>query len=160
MNFVQNWPTPLASDSIKRQFSQKALASRKRFVEENRLGGASGIQEMAAVEFSNWHTPTTADAFAQENGLSVKALAKAPIVDCNAKLAAREFSNWMTPRAADALMPRFKDESVAKWTKRRREVHGIGGYSDNTGVAVGEFGLRPNSLLSLWLMGFPRSWLD
>ncbi len=159
-----SWPTPLASDAVKARFSVQA---NRRNMERKRKknGGYSGIFQLVADE-SDWPMLTGSDARRAEMGTGRMGKHNRKLREQNLPPSgtirgmAAEESNWQTPTAADAFVAKFSDESILKWTKRRNEVHKLNGYSDNSGVAVGEFGERPNSALSLWLMGFPPNWLD
>lgn len=83
-------------------------------------------------------------------------------------------ANWPTPVASDALHSEFKPQHHREhWVKagnsslhqkcaveRLRKIGADGANSGSTGAKAARSGLRPTPLLSLWLMGFPRDWLD
>jgi hypothetical protein len=76
-----------------------------------------------------------------------------------------KIQNWPTPLASDSHHAHFTTEQIATDVKRKRKPGAKfrlpdGAYSHVTEAAAVEFGLRPKPLLSLWLMGFPRDWLD
>ena len=138
------WPAPAASDAWQAEMGPRRMRKHNGKLRERNLPPCGTIQGMAAEE-SNWPTPLASDATWGNYplGAFLKRLEDRPDqVSSIAELAAREFSNRVTTKAADA------------------EVVKRGGHCDDSGVAVGGFGERPNSLLSLWLMGFPPNWLD
>ena len=161
------FPTPLASDAQKATFSPEA--NRRNFLDKKfrNNSGFSGIHQMCAGErIQPWRTPTTADAFSVSNGLTPEALAKAERTDCNLKLWAKEkFERWPTPLASTAHHTNFTAQQIAADVEKKRKPEAKfkmadGVHSHVTEVAAVEFGLRPTPLLSLWLMGFPKTWLD
>ena len=172
MNGVQSWPTPLASDSLQATMKPESLLKHVENLVARGSSLPSSIQLTAAREFTNWPTPLASDALKRQ--FSQKALAtKKRFVEENKlggvsgiqEMAAVEFAKWPTPLASQAFHARFSPEQIAADVSKKRLPDAkwkmaAGVYSHSTEVAAVEFGLRPNSLLSLWLMNFPRSWLD
>lgn len=69
------------------------------------------------------------------------------------------YSLWPTPIAFDASRARLDPGYLAARRRKMRETK-RGGCSEIMTVAADEFGKLPNSYLSLFLMGFPKNWLD
>jgi hypothetical protein len=122
------------------------------------------------VRPANWPTPLASDAM--KSGFKPQHHRKGKrgnsgIHQMCAVESLEKIQNWPTPLASDSHHAHFTTEQIATDVKRKRKRKPgakfrlpDGAYSHVTEVSAVEFGLRPTPLLSLWLMGFPRDWLD
>lgn len=122
------------------------------------------------VRPANWPTPVASDALHSQFKPKhhrehwVKA-GNSSIHQMCAVESLEKIQNWPTPLASDSHHAHFTTEQIATDVKRKRKPGAKfrlpdGAYSHVTEAAAVEFGLRPTPLLSLWLMGFPRDWLE